>query len=107
MENQTNEKNLTNEKLKEKFESPFELVGYAITLVGNMVHSGRAPRIKTTVENPAVWALEEILQGKDILETIPEDAPLIETVAQTFAATTLEMDTLKPIEKKKPRRILH
>lgn len=106
MEHQTAEKNLTNEKLKEKFESPFELVGYAITLVGNMVQSGRAPRVRSSIENPAVWALEEILQGKDVLETIPDEEPMIDAIAESYAPIATPAETLRPLEKKKPRRIL-
>lgn len=108
MENPTNEKLrlLTNEKLKQKFESPFELVGYAISLVGNMVHSGRAPRVRINNENLAVLALQEILEGKDVLESIPDEVPLIEEVAASFAPAPIAMETLRPLEKKKTRRIL-
>lgn len=96
---------LTNEKLKDKFKSQFELVGYAINLVDNMVRSGRAPRVKSTIENPAVLALEEILQGKDVLESLPDDTPLIPVVAATYM-TPVEMESIKTPEKKKSRRIL-
>lgn len=99
-----NEKALTNEKIKTKFESPFELVGYAIALVTNMVQSGRAPMVKTTVENPAVIALDEIAQGKDVITAIPENVIQISTSISITPAA--EMEHTRPPKKEKPRRIL-
>ncbi len=61
---------LTNEALRGKFQSSFELVNYAIRLAENMVRTGRAPRVQTEVENPAVQILEEISAGKDRFEDI-------------------------------------
>lgn len=104
METLVNDKALTNEKIKTKFESPFELVGYAIQLVTNMVLSGRAPMVKTSVENPAVIALDEIAQGKDVMTEIPV------SVAQISASVSItpvaEVETPRPPKKEKPRRIL-
>lgn len=97
--------NLTNEKLKDKFPSQFELVGYAIELATNMVHSGRGPRVKTTIENPAVIVLDEITQGKDILDDIPREVVFVEAATSVFKSS--DHDTEKAPEKKpKSRRIL-
>lgn len=95
---------LTNEKIKGKFESPFELVGYAIALVTNMVLSGRAPMVKTTVENPAVIALDEIAQGKDVIKEIPQ--PPVQVSATVALSMTTELEPARPVKKEKPRRIL-
>lgn len=54
--------NLTNEQLNEKFENPFALVNYAISLAKIQLQSGEA--LET---NPAVDVLESILHGKDAL----------------------------------------
>ncbi len=60
--------NLTNESIRGKFQSNFELVNYAIGLVEVMVKTGRAPRVHIDIENPAVQVIEEILTGKDRFE---------------------------------------
>ncbi len=96
--------NLTNEKVSAKFKSQFDLVGYAIELVNNMVKSGRAPRVKMEVQNPAVVALEEIVQGKDILDDLPE-MDVQEVVTYVFQSKEPEPETIKSPEKKK-RRLL-
>lgn len=67
---QRSKASLTNEALRGKFQSSFELVNYAIRLAENMVRTGRAPRVQTDVENPAVQILEEISAGKDRFEDI-------------------------------------
>lgn len=98
------DKALTNEKIKTKFESPFELVGYAIALVTNMVLSGRAPLVKAPIDNPAVICLDEIVQGKDQMQPLPE-APV--AVAATIQPDPLEsLEIPRPEKKVKPRRIL-
>ncbi|MCB1113185.1 MAG: hypothetical protein KDK62_00320 [Chlamydiia bacterium] len=103
------EKKLTTEDLKKRFPSQFELVGYAISLADNMVHSGRGPRIRTTNENPAVIVLDEINEGKDILDPLPEADEIVESVsvyAEAYAKDD-DKDDEKPMEKKpKARRIL-
>ena len=104
MDNLTKDKALTNEKIKAKFESPFELVGYAIALVTNMVLSGRAPLVKTNVENPAVIALDEISQGKDAIQPLPEPVVLVSVAAAVAYSGESEMP--RPMKKEKPRRIL-
>jgi hypothetical protein len=65
--------NLTTEKIKLRFKSQFELVGYAIRLAENMIKSGRETRIKTDVQNKAMQIVAEITQGKDQFDEIPPD----------------------------------
>lgn len=64
---------LTNDKLRGKFKSQFELVNYAIRLAENMIYTGRAPRIKTDSQNPTVQIVEEIIAGQDRFEELQED----------------------------------
>lgn len=58
---------LTNEKLKEKFSSQFDLVNYAIRIAEDMIITGREPRVNTEELNRAYQVLLEISQGKDQL----------------------------------------
>lgn len=97
-------KSITNEKVSAKFKSQFDLVGYAIELVNNMVKSGRSPRVKSDIQNPAVIALEEIVQGKDILDDLPEMS-IQESVTYVFQSKEAEPEIIKSPEKKK-RRLL-
>lgn len=85
---------LTNEKLGGKFTNQFDLVNYAIKLAENMVKSGRAPRVKCDIQNPAVIILEEITVGKDHFDEIGTNG--METEAAPH--TTIQM---RDIEKKK------
>ena len=63
--------NLTNEQIKRKFKSSFELVNYAIELAEEMIISGREPRVKSdNMQNKALLILDEIYAGKDRLEEI-------------------------------------
>lgn len=68
---------LTNEKLRKKFKSQFDLVGYAIKLADNMIMSGRGPRVRTETQNPAMQVLAEIAADKDQFDVIV-DKPLRE-----------------------------
>lgn len=61
---------LTNEELRKKFKSQFELVNYSISLAENMIKSGRGPRIKTDTQNRALHVLDEIILGKDQFDEI-------------------------------------
>lgn len=62
---------LTNEQIKKKFKSSFELVNYAIELAEEMIVSGREPRIRTdNMQNKAMLILDEIYAGRDRLEDI-------------------------------------
>jgi hypothetical protein len=95
---------LTNEKLSHKFKSQFEMVNYSISLVKNMVNSGRPPRIRMETQNPAIICVEEISQGKDRFEEII----LVKPPEPAIPAVNipLENESAKAPEKKKPRRIL-
>ena len=66
---------LTNEKLRKKFKSQFDLVGYAIRLADNMIMTGRGPRVRTETQNPAMQVLAEIAADKDQFDVILEKAP--------------------------------
>lgn len=56
---------LTNEKLKKRFPSQFDLVNYAIKLAAQMIQTGRAPRVKSDVQNVALLILLELIAGRD------------------------------------------
>lgn len=75
---------LTNEKVRDKFKSQFELVNYAIKLAENMIRTGRGPRIKIETQNPALQILGEIAEGQDRLE------PVVETVIVATDAAIAE-----------------
>lgn len=91
--------NLTNERLGGKFTNQFELVNYAIKLAENMVRSGRSPRIKSDIQNPAVIILEELIQGKDHLEDIGSKEVLKVEIAQ-LAIPMKEFEKKKPVKEK-------
>lgn len=61
---------LTNEEVKKKFKSSFDLVNYAIQLAENMIRTGRETRVKSEVQNRAMLILEEIEEGKDKFDDI-------------------------------------
>jgi hypothetical protein len=56
---------LTNEKLKKRFPSQFDLVNYAIKLAAQMIQTGRGPRVKTDVQNVALLIMMELTAGRD------------------------------------------
>jgi len=58
---------LTGESFRNRFESQFDLVNYAISLAQDMIVSGRGPRVKTDVLNVAHQILDEITAGKDVI----------------------------------------
>lgn len=63
-------KELTNEKIRKKFDNQFDLVNYAIRLAENMIHTGRDPRVKTDSYNRSLHVLSEILHDKDRFDEI-------------------------------------
>lgn len=74
---ESKEKQITNEAIRKKFISQFELVNYAIQLAENMIRTGREPRMKIDTQNRAMQILAEIACGKDRFdELIP--APSVE-----------------------------
>lgn len=63
---------LTNEKLRQKSKSQFELVNYAIKLAEHFIKSGREPQVHSGLKNPALQVLAEIAANQDCLEDLPE-----------------------------------
>lgn len=61
----TTNRKLTSEDLARRFDSPFDLVNHAIACGENLIYSGRPPRVKSSIDNPAYIVLEEIRQGVD------------------------------------------
>lgn len=98
---------LTNESIRKKFKSQFELVNYAIKLSEQMIQSGRAPLVLTESENPAVIIIEEIGEEKDKFDTLALVSKEIIMEPQSLK-NNLEAvaPPVKPVEKKKTRRIL-
>ena len=58
---------LTNEELNKRFDNPFALVNYAISLATIKVQRGEG-----IDSNPANDVLELIAEGKDLIEEEPE-----------------------------------
>jgi DNA-directed RNA polymerase omega subunit len=75
---------LTNEDLRNKFKSSFDLVTYAIRLAENMIKTGRDARVKSDVQNRAMLILEEIHQGKDQFDEIQTTTPTSENFEGTY-----------------------
>lgn len=63
---------LTNEKLKVKFSSLFDLVAHAIRRARFLVKTGNDSKIKSQIRNPAFLTLREIEDGKDTEALIQE-----------------------------------
>lgn len=61
---------LTNEKIRKKFASQFDLVNYAIRLAENMIYTGRDARVKIDSQNRSLQVLTEILNDKDRFDEI-------------------------------------
>lgn len=86
---------LTNEPLRKKTTSSYELVNYAIRLAKNMIEVEREARVSVDgVINPAYLILEEIIQGKDAFE-VPQ--PKVE--AQPLPKEESESEEKKPKRK--------
>lgn len=94
---------LTTEFVRQKFKSQFELVNYAIKLAGQMIETGRSPKVRTDNQNPAVITVYEIEDGKDCLEE--REIVSEPTIAHIAATTEIESRVTRPTEKKKARRI--
>jgi|EndMetStandDraft_5_1072996.scaffolds.fasta_scaffold107359_2 hypothetical protein len=63
---------LTNEKLRQKSKSQFDLVNYAIRMAEYFIKSGKEPQFHSGLKNPALQVLAEIASNKGQLEEIPE-----------------------------------
>lgn len=69
-----NNKQFTNEELAKKFKNNFELVNYAISLAENMISTGRDARVRRAdMQNRAMLILEEIREGKDQFDELPQE----------------------------------
>ncbi|NGX57311.1 MAG: hypothetical protein K940chlam3_00201 [Chlamydiae bacterium] len=64
---------LTNEKIKKKFKSQFELVNYLINQARDMIKSGRQSRVDVDSDNVAVNIVAEFIAGKDQPEELELD----------------------------------
>lgn len=98
---------LTNEKIRAKFSSQFELVGYAIKLAENMIKTGRGSRVKTDSQNRAFQILAEIASNKDVLDDIPEAS--LGYATENFSKEPREFkekEAKEMVKAKKPRKIL-
>lgn len=94
---------LTNEAIRGKFPSSFELVNYAIELAVNMIHTGRESRVKSEVQNRALVILEEIHAGKDHFDDIIAIAPALSSPVALDAALAHTLVMEEPAEKQKRR----
>ncbi len=102
------QENLTNEKIKQRFTSQFELVGYAIKLADNMMKTGRGPRIAVESQNLAINVLAEINAGLDRFEDIPKETTHdYETNHRTYDRKEFQNQEprAKNHEKKRTRKI--
>jgi hypothetical protein len=97
---------LTNQSVRQKFKSQFELVNYAIKLADHMIRSGRAPRVSLDNHNPAVLIIGEIDEGKDQVEDIVVTTEIIAQPQLIEIKVEKAVSLSKPTEKKKARRIL-
>lgn len=115
------ENSLTNENIKSKFKSQFELVNYSILMAEQLIRSGRAPRVDIDNLNPAVVVVEEIEEGEDTLEPIaalPVESVQKETSTKERISREKKEESSyegkssskqkgdQPVEKRKTRRIL-
>lgn len=66
---------LTNEQLRLKCKSQFELVNYAIRLAEHFIKSGREPSPSSGTKNLSLQILAEIADVKNNLEKLPEFVP--------------------------------
>ncbi len=99
---------LTNELFKNKFNSQFDLVNYAIKLADNLIKTGRASEITNENQNPALIILSEIAANKDRLEEIDDDDENEEAVeiGKLEEHYKLMNHTPKSLERKKNRLAL-
>ena len=97
---------LTNEKIRKKFISQFELVNYAIKLAENMIHTGRDPRVKIDSHNRSLQVLTEIINDKDRFDEII--VAEVEAPAQEYRReeSNYRGSSEKNSERKKSRKVL-
>ncbi len=88
---------LTNEKLRLRVKSQFELVNHAIKLAENMIRSGRDARVKMECQNRALQIIAEIDEGRDQFEVIaqPRTEPKDSDVQQHRSSSPERADRKK------------
>jgi len=97
---------LTNEKIRKKFTSQFDLVNYAIRLAENMISTGRDPRVKIDSQNRSLQVLSEILNNKDKFDEIIVEPVEVEYVAPKYIKEEpSERLSAKSSERKKVRKV--
>ena len=97
---------LTNEKVRKKFVSQFDLVNYAIKLAANMIQTGRDSRVKVDSQNRSMHILSEILNDKDHFdEIIVREKDHLEAPIRHQEREEIQ-DESKAKVRKKPRKIL-
>lgn len=98
---------LTNEKIRKKFASQFELVNYAIRLAENMILTGRDPRVKIDSQNRSLQVLTEIISDKDRFdEIIVEEVQLSSQEAKRLEEAAHASASEKNPERKRSRKVL-
>lgn len=101
---------LTNENLRKKFNSQFDLVNYAISLAENMILSGRDSRVQLDTQNRATQLLAEIYEGKDKFEEIiikeKVVVPEVKKEPERRESPKQHTSSEKLSERKKARKIL-
>lgn len=102
---------LTNEKVRKKFTSQFDLVNYAIRLATNMIMTGRDARVKVDSQNRAMHVMSEILNDKDHFDEIiikQEEKPMTFKSSRIIDDIDDDEDDEPAVkkERKKPRKIL-
>ena len=97
---------LTNEKIRKKFASQFELVNYAIRLAENMILTGRDPRVKTDSQNRSLQVLTEILSDKDRFdEIVVQEVQLSSQEAKRLEEAAYASVSEKTAERKRSRKV--
>jgi hypothetical protein len=97
-------KELTNEKIRKKFENQFDLVNYAIRLAENMILTGRDPRVKTDSYNRSLHVLSEIIHDKDRFDEILTMDVEVETTPYSKNNDVEQSTEEKSKERKKSRK---
>jgi len=97
---------LTNEKIRKKFTSQFELVNYAIKLAENMIHTGRDPRVKIDSHNRSLQVLTEILSDKDRFDEIIIPDPVLSSQETRRFEELNPRHSEKGNDRKKSRKVL-
>jgi hypothetical protein len=87
-------KQITNELIRKKFTSQFDLVNYAISLAENMIRTGRDSRVKIDTQNRAMQVIAEIVTGNDQFDEVAA-APAVQVEEATFKTKSSEFRNMK------------